>query len=191
MLGAAWGQFDLCGGKRGMARYRQIIVEGQPVGLLGLDDVFKDLQAQGRHPQESDLGMEMVQRLSKDNYIPPSARQGFALALTREYAAFLNRAEGTTASGKRSYGTWRGYPREQIPWYPIVDEDLCDGCGVCLKLCSVGALQPTDNGKVSVADPFACIVGCSSCANVCKPGAIIFPPRSILDAYTIKPPGQR
>ena len=174
-----------------MTSYRQIIVEGQPVGLRGLDDVFEALRLQGRQPQEPGLGMEIVQRLSKENYIPPSAHQSFALALTHEYATYLNRADGMTSTGKRGYETWRGYPREQIPWYPTIDEDLCNGCGLCLKLCTLGALQPTQNGKVRVADPFACVVGCTSCANVCRPGAIIFPSRSILDAYTHKSPGRR
>ena len=38
-------------------------------------------------------------------------------------------------------------------------------------------------GKVVVIDPFKCQVGCSSCANVCAPRAITFPPRGMLDAY--------
>ncbi len=169
--------------------YRQIVVDGSPVGLRGLDELFVDLQAQGRTPQDEGLGVEIVTQMSKDNYIPYDARELFAAAFVREYAAYL--ARGEMGSGRqRGYGTWRGYPREQIPWYPTVNEDLCNGCGSCLKLCRTGVLGPTDGGKVRVADPFGCVVGCSSCANLCKPGAITFPARSILDAYPYKPPGR-
>jgi NAD-dependent dihydropyrimidine dehydrogenase PreA subunit len=169
--------------------YRQIIVDGSPVGLRGLDELFADLSRQGRTPQEEGLGSEFVRRLGEDNYIPYGAQELYAAAFVREYAAFLARAEEGNGR-RRGRATWRGYPREQIPWYPTVNEDLCNGCNACLKLCSVGALAPTDDGKVRVSDPFACVVGCSSCANLCKPGAIVFPARSILDAYQYKPPGR-
>ncbi|MGC9522932.1 MAG: indolepyruvate ferredoxin oxidoreductase subunit alpha [Anaerolineae bacterium] len=169
--------------------YRQVLVDGSPVGLRGLDEVFTDLREQGRTPQDEGLGAEIVKRMSEDNYIPYGARDLFAAAFVREYAAYL--ARGDSGEGRRGgYGTWRGYPREQIPWYPTVNEDLCNGCGACLKLCSAGALveieAETDDGKVRVSDPFACVVGCSSCATLCKPGAITFPPRTMLEAYQYK-----
>ncbi len=163
--------------------YRQILVDGSPVGMQGLDDVFATLRAEGFEPGDAQLGAELVKRVGRDNYIPYSARELYAAALAREYAAFLAQQEGTQKQERQGYGTWRGYPREQIPWFPTVDEDLCDGCGICLRMCSTGALEATDNGKVRVVEPFACVVGCSSCANLCKPGAIVFPPRSMLDAY--------
>ncbi|MGC9399270.1 MAG: ATP-binding protein [Anaerolineae bacterium] len=166
-----------------MSAYRQILVAGSPVGLQGLDDVLEALRAEGRQPGEEGLGLEIVKRLSKENYIPRSAQADFAVALEREYAAYVARGESGAPTRKASYGTWRGRPRETIPWFPTVNEDLCDGCGRCLDLCGQKALAPTDNGKVWVADPFACVVGCSSCANICKPKAITFPPRSMLDAY--------
>jgi NAD-dependent dihydropyrimidine dehydrogenase PreA subunit len=166
--------------------YRQIMVDGSPTAIQGLDDLLAEFEAQGRRPDEPGLGMAMVERLKEDTYIPYGAREAFAAAFRREYAAYLNRTGKGTGSAERDYGTWRGYPREQIPWYPTVDDAHCDGCGVCLRLCSAGALQPTEDGKVAVADPYRCIVGCSSCATICKPGAIAFPPRSILDAYPRK-----
>jgi NAD-dependent dihydropyrimidine dehydrogenase PreA subunit len=170
------------------ASYRQIIVDGSPVGLQGLDEAFAALRDAGRTPQDEGLGIEIVKRVGKDNYIPITARDLFAATLTREYAAFLAREEGNGQGRRQGYGTWRGYPREQIPWYPTINEDLCNGCGACLKLCRTGVLAPTNEGKVEVVDPFACVVGCSSCANLCKPDAIIFPPRSMLADYPIKPP---
>ena len=166
--------------------FRQILVDGSPVGLQGLDDALETLRAAGWQPGEAGLGLELVKRLSCDNYIPRSAQANFAAALEREYAAYLARGESGAPTRKAGYGTWRGHPREMIPWFPTVNDDLCDGCDVCLKLCSTHCLAPTEDGKVWVADPFACVVGCSSCANVCKPKAITFPPRAMLEAYKSK-----
>ncbi len=166
-----------------MTHHRQIIVDGSPVGLQGLDEALEALRAEGRTPGEAGLGEVLVKQLSQDNYIPPSARSRFAAALEREYAAHVARGESGTPVGPKDRGTWRGHPRETIPWFPTVNDELCDGCGICLKLCSTHSLAPTEEGKVWVAEPFACVVGCSSCANVCQPDAITFPPRSMLDAY--------
>jgi NAD-dependent dihydropyrimidine dehydrogenase PreA subunit len=166
-----------------VADFQQILVDGVPVGMRGLHPIFTELQADGVAPGDPGLPHELVKRAGRDNYIPRSAEDVFGAALAREYAAFLARQNGDAGTSQRGYGSWRGHPREQIPWFPTVDQDLCDGCNVCLRMCSTKALQPTENGKVWVAEPFACVVGCSACANLCKPGAIIFPPRAMLDAY--------
>ncbi len=142
-----------------------------------------DLRAEGRKPDEVGLGLEMVKRLSTNNYIPASAREVFAAAFEREYAAYMAQSESGDSAQQSCCSTWRGYPRESIPWFPTINEDLCNGCGVCLKLCSSHCLAPTENDKVWVANPFACVIGCSSCATVCKPKAITFPPRLMLDMY--------
>jgi NAD-dependent dihydropyrimidine dehydrogenase PreA subunit len=167
-----------------MARYRQIIVAGTPTGLQGLDDVLARFYADGYAPEETGLGQALVRAVGEDNYIPRSAHDVFAEALVREYRLYLARQERGEQTDAPEYGTWRGYPRETIPWFPSIHADLCDGCGRCLELCSHQALAPTDAGKVRVGDPFRCVVGCSSCANICQPGAITFPPRSMLNAYT-------
>jgi ferredoxin len=166
--------------------YRQIIVDGSPIGLRGLDETFDALHAAERKPGEEGLGLEIVKQLSRENYIPTGARELFAAAFEREYAAYLAQLESGGPVRKRGYGTWRGYSREAIPWFPTVNEDLCNGCGLCLKLCSTHCLAPTEAGKVQVAEPMACVIGCSSCANVCKPKAITFPPRSMLEMYKQK-----
>lgn len=167
-----------------MNDYRQVLVDGSPAGMRGLDAIFEALHAEGLAPGDEALGAELVRRAGRDNYIPYGAREAYAAALNREYAAYLADLESGGKKDRRGYASWRGYPREQIPWFPTVDEDLCNGCGICLRVCSAKALAPTEDGKVRVAEPFACVVGCSSCASICKPGAIIFPPRTMLDAYT-------
>jgi len=158
-------------------------VGGSPTGIQGLDEVFAALYAAGRQPDEVGLGAELVKQLGKENYIPRSARDDFATAFLLEYRTYVTQRAGGNVPQPTDYGTWRGYPREQIPWFPTVDEELCNGCNVCLKICSTHALVPTTEGKVRLDDPFKCVVGCSSCATVCRPRAITFPPRSMLDAY--------
>lgn len=187
-----------------MSSYRQILVDGSPIGLRGLDEVFLTLRAAVRKPGDASLGLEIVEHMRRENYIPHSAIDVFAAAFEREYATYLAQMENGDHAQRRDYGMWHGYPREAIPWFPTVNEDVCNGCGVCLKLCSTQCMAPAADGsgcriflkpqgtqclisagkgKVRVADPFACVVGCSSCATACRPKAITFPPLSLLEAY--------
>jgi CDP-4-dehydro-6-deoxyglucose reductase len=151
--------------------------------MRGLDEMFEELYAQGRKPDEPGLGLELVERARAHNYIPKGAVDEFAEALLREYRQYASACACGGSRPQVSYGTWRGYPREQIPWFPTVALDLCDGCGACIGFCSFGVYGPVPENKVVVIDPFKCQVGCNSCANVCAPRAITFPPRGMLDAY--------
>lgn len=162
---------------------RQILVGAYPAGMHGLDELFEELYVQERRPDEPDLSRELVERARAHNYIPNGAEQEYAQALVREYRNYAGLRESGGQVKHIDYGTWRGYPREQIPWFPTVALDLCDGCGACLKFCSFGVYQATPDGKVMVAEPFRCQVGCSMCTNACPPHAISFPPRMILDSY--------
>lgn len=79
------------------------------------------------------------------------------------------------------HGTWRGVPRESIPWHPTVDADACIGCRKCFEFCSHGVY--TWDGAADrplVTEPFQCVVGCSNCMHQCDAGAITFPPLTIL-----------
>lgn len=80
----------------------------------------------------------------------------------------------------------KGHKREQIPWYPTVDEKKCAGCRKCFEFCKHG-VYAWDNvrNKVSVLTPFECVVGCSTCAGLCPGKAIVFPPLSILKPFLI------
>jgi NAD-dependent dihydropyrimidine dehydrogenase PreA subunit len=173
--------------QRRQLSYRQIQVGRFPVGLTGLDEIFQSLFDLHREP-ENRLGLELVQHARGHNYIPTSAEADYAAALLREYQLFCEQQE----SGKpRKREMWQGIPREQVPWFPVLDESRCDGCDKCLKFCSNGVYAKRDtgtpsrhhlggSGTVYVAQAMNCTVGCDACARLCRYRAITFPPRSML-----------
>ena len=166
------------------ANYRQIIVSGRPASIQGLDEIFDDLYEQGRRPGDLGLEPELVERArQRYNFVPRRAEDDFARAMAREYGKYVEQRMIGRKPQPVDYGRWRGRPREHIPWFPTVALDLCNGCGACLEFCSFGVFESTEDGKVTVIEPFKCQVGCSSCANVCPPKAITFPPRSTLDTF--------
>lgn len=70
--------------------------------------------------------------------------------------------------------TWHGIPRDEIPWKPSVDSEACIGCQLCFVTCGRGVFEIRDSVAVPVA-AMECVVGCSTCGNVCPTGAITFP----------------
>ncbi len=66
-----------------------------------------------------------------------------------------------------------------VPWYPVIDRDLCTGCGTCAEYClfSVYRQEPARPAgeRVRVAAPLNCKTGCPACARLCPEGALIFP----------------
>ena len=57
---------------------------------------------------------------------------------------------------------YSGIPREEIPWFPLVDADRCTGCGICITFCHNKVYRERD-GKADVVDPYSCVVGCTGC----------------------------
>ena len=66
-----------------------------------------------------------------------------------------------------------GYPREKVEWYPTVDLQNCVKCGICMN-CGKKVFEWTDKGP-KVVRPYNCVVGCTTCANLCMGRAITFP----------------
>lgn len=84
----------------------------------------------------------------------------------------------------KGYGTWKGTPRENIPWHPAVDSGKCAGCKACFEFCGHGVYSwDALREKPLVAEPFRCVVGCSSCRDQCGAEAISFPPLSVLEPF--------
>ena len=81
-------------------------------------------------------------------------------------------------------------PREDIPWYPTINPDLCNGCGDCKVLCKPGVFEPgppdpagIQRPKFVVAHPYKCLVLCDRCVAVCTSGGIMLPPKEDFEKY--------
>ena len=70
--------------------------------------------------------------------------------------------------------TSMGIPREKIPWYPTINQDLCSGCGACLDFCSNDVFAQVGLTSI-VANPYNCVIGCGSCLNECISDALSLP----------------
>jgi NAD-dependent dihydropyrimidine dehydrogenase PreA subunit len=74
------------------------------------------------------------------------------------------------------YAKWKGIPREEIEWAPIIDESKCVGCGMCFTTCGRDVFDyDKERKKAIVARPMQCMVGCTSCEVWCVFNAISFP----------------
>lgn len=70
--------------------------------------------------------------------------------------------------------TWlTGYPREKVNWGPTIDPQKCVNCGMCMN-CGEKVFAWKDK-KAVVAHYFECVVGCTTCGNLCLGRAISFP----------------
>lgn len=57
--------------------------------------------------------------------------------------------------------------------YPQIDQDSCNGCGLCVMVCSNGVLALVQNIAV-VCNVGTCLY-CTNCEAVCEVGAIRCP----------------
>ena len=158
--------------------YRLIRVGRSMNGMLGLDELFAELHAAGRAPDES-LGPELVRRAREENYVPPPAEAEFAEALLREYRAYVQARSGSGEEPSSRPRIWHGFPREQIAWFPEIARERCDNCAKCIEHCPE-AVFAWEGELVIVASPYDCRVGCNSCERVCPHQAIALPPPAIL-----------
>ncbi|TYB89330.1 MAG: hypothetical protein FXF54_09860 [Kosmotoga sp.] len=77
---------------------------------------------------------------------------------------------------KEKFAYWKGVPREEIEWHPTIDETKCVGCGMCATSCGREVFGYNfENNKSYVANPYHCMVGCTSCESWCIYHAISFP----------------
>lgn len=78
-------------------------------------------------------------------------------------------------------GPWHEIPRQEIPWYPTIDADACIGCTLCYATCGREVFDfDYERHLAVVAEPFNCMVGCSTCGTVCPTEAIGFPDRALI-----------
>ena len=69
----------------------QIRVGNSPVGIMGLKNVMEDLAEEyGDRPDQKILE-ELLNRLTKRNYIPQNARENYGKAFLREFKKFIGK----------------------------------------------------------------------------------------------------
>jgi len=56
---------------------------------------------------------------------------------------------------------------------PLIETEKCDGCGLCVSVCTCGALRIVDN-VISLVEMEDC-GWCTQCELVCPNGVISFP----------------
>ena len=85
-------------------------------------------------------------------------------------------------SGIKPDDNYLGIPRVEIPWYPSIDQKQCNSCKTCVEYCKLGTYSYSKkDGRVYVANPFNCVVGCIGCEDKCPEGAISFPSTEVID----------
>jgi NAD-dependent dihydropyrimidine dehydrogenase PreA subunit len=161
---------------------KMVLIGNQLIGLVGLDEIFEELYKSNQMADEK-IKSRLVDSAKKENYIPPKQEEVYSEVLLREYSLYCERkTNGSSAQSESCCETYQGIPRENIPWYPTVYEERCDGCKKCYDMCPQKVYSWDEKiNKPKVINPFACVVGCSGCAEVCKLKAISFPPLCILD----------
>ena len=76
------------------------------------------------------------------------------------------------------FAYWHGIPREEIQWFPTINESVCIGCKLCFVSCGRNVFDfDFERKKAVVKNPYYCMVGCSTCATICPSQAISFPQR--------------
>jgi len=163
--------------------YRMIYIGGAPAGLLGLEELFDALYGAGHTPDDVDIDEMLLRGVRQHNFVPKPAVTDYQAVIGSEYQKYYQKRSFGEAVASRDYGQWEGYPREQIPWFPVVSAELCNGCLKCIEVCPKDVFNEEENGKVAVVEPFLCIVGCCFCKSVCDPKAILMPNKEMLDQY--------
>lgn len=161
-------------------------VGGLDVGIADMAAIIdKGLEHIGEADQEQKVAL--LAELKARNYVPSSVEKEYLAALWTE---FKKHREVHLDLLKDSF---KGVPREEIPWFPSVDPRLCSGCSSCVEFCVQGVF--TFDGKSHVSKPFSCVVGNSSCRSFCPEKAISFPSsaelrerlKALREKYSIKP----
>ena len=141
------------------------------VGLRPREDTLSD-QLKLSHSEDGFL-MELHPKLGPAE----TSNQGIYLAGTAQGAKDVREsvALALAASGKAGALISRGVI-EKEPLTAVVDEDLCIGCMLCVKVCPYGAVEatgPVKEGKVRILE--AACMGCGTCAAECNFDAIDMP----------------
>ena len=138
----------------------------EEVGISGISEIIEKGLAVMDSPDDL-IRDVLLAELKARNYVPSSAHEEYMKPLWVEFKkARVQRREQLETS-------YKGIPREVIPWFPKVDDKRCSGCSSCVEFCTQGVFS--FDGKSHVIKPYSCIVGNSSCRSFCPEKAISFP----------------
>ena len=152
-------------------------VGGEEVGISGISETIEKGLAVMDSPDDV-VKEVLLAELKARNYVPSSAHDEYMKPLWAEFKkARVQRREQLAMSHK-------GIPREEIPWFPKVDDKRCSGCSSCVDFCTQGVFS--FDGKSHVIKPYRCIVGNSSCRSFCPEKAISFPTTAELKESLVK-----
>jgi CDP-4-dehydro-6-deoxyglucose reductase len=67
-------------------------------------------------------------------------------------------------------------PRDRLYWQPTIDTDACLGDRQCVDFCKNGVFEWDEANSVPIVkQPLNCVLGCTTCADICPVQAIHFP----------------
>ena len=67
-------------------------------------------------------------------------------------------------------------PRDRLYWQPTIDTEACIGDRQCVDFCKNGVFEWDEaNSRPIVKQPLNCVLGCTTCADICPVQAIRFP----------------
>jgi len=72
----------------------QIQVAGNRTGIIGLKEVLEKAPEELKGLSDAEIGEALVERLSRENYIPGKIRSSYAEAFLREFKRFAGLPEG-------------------------------------------------------------------------------------------------
>jgi len=70
-----------------------IKVDKHSVGIMGLKSVLEEMAAEYSERTEDEIKTELLNRLSKKNYIPKSAEEIYGKAFLREFKKFIGKSD--------------------------------------------------------------------------------------------------
>jgi small redox-active disulfide protein 2 len=94
----------------------QIKVGKFTAGIIGLKSVLQDMAAEWAEKPDAQVAPELIERLSRKNYIPESAKVSYGMAFLREFKKFT------------------GKPYEEIASEQLEIKILGPGCANCDRL---------------------------------------------------------
>ena len=78
-------------------------------------------------------------------------------------------------------------PREKIPWFPTINNDVCIGDKECFNFCKNDVFTWDEvNEHPIVANTYHCVLGCNACMQICPVEAITFPSQQELKRMILK-----